>query len=134
MSYTNNKSIVLFDGVCHLCQKSVRFIIKHDKKNNFLFASLQGETSKHLLQGYDISKKQTLFLIEENKVFVESTAAMRIVRQLRFPINVLYVFNFIPKFLRDAVYRFVSRNRYRWFGKDNECMMPSPSLRERFLD
>ncbi len=127
--------MVLFDGVCHLCQGSVRFIIKHDNKRLFQFAPLQGETAQRLLASKNKSDiKQSIILIEGVQVFTQSTAALRLARHLKFPINLLYVFIIVPKFIRDAVYQFISRNRYRWFGKDEQCMMPTPNLKERFLD
>ena len=128
-------SIVLFDGVCNLCNGAVQFIIRHDKKNLFRFASLQSATAAKLLDTLPVeTSMQSVVLIEQEKVFVKSRAILQIARQLEFPINLVYGFIIVPRFIRDAVYVFIAKHRYKWFGKKNECMIPSPALKSKFFD
>jgi predicted DCC family thiol-disulfide oxidoreductase YuxK len=128
-------SIVLFDGVCNLCNSSVQFIIRNDTKNKFKFAPLQSMFAKRIINGKVLDKKilDSIVLIEKNNVYTESGAALRIARHLRFPISLLFVFYFVPKFIRDAVYKLIARNRYKWFGKRESCMLPNPELKSKFL-
>ena len=131
-----DRPIILFDGVCNLCIRAVQFIIKRDKKKQFLFASLQGQTGQELLRKFNLpaDKFHSLLLIEGDKSFTHSTATLRIARRFQGPWKLLYGFIIVPKFIRNAIYRWVSRNRYQWFGKQEECMVPTPALKERFLD
>ena len=135
MNNFENKSIILFDGVCNLCNASVNFVIKHDKKEQFLFASLQSDASKEILLHFNLKNlnEETVFLIENNKVYDKSTAALKIAKHLDDGFKVFYVFFIIPKFLRDWIYRFISNHRYQWFGKRKSCMIPSLKLKNRFL-
>ncbi|WP_342424178.1 thiol-disulfide oxidoreductase DCC family protein [Paenibacillus sp. FSL E2-0178] len=129
------KSIVLIDGVCHLCQGLVRFIVPRDPRANFMFASLQSEAAKELLRAGSLPGNQlnTVVLVENDSYYTESAAVLRIARRLRFPWPLAYVFILVPKPLRNALYRLVARNRYRWFGRDEQCLLPSPDLKRRFL-
>ena len=131
-----NKLIVLFDGVCNLCNSIVQFIIRHDKKERFLFASLQSEKSKEILSNFNFTQSdiETIILLEENKLYFVSTAALKIVRHLNFLCSLLYIFIIIPKPLRNYVYRIIAKNRYKWFGKKDSCMVPSHELKNRFID
>lgn len=128
--------IILFDGVCNLCNSSVQFVLKHDTNKIFRFASLQSTTGQALLKEYNLS--QTAFnsfvLIKEGKVFLKSTAALMVARQLEGAIKSLYWFIIIPPFIRNAVYNIIAKNRYKWFGKQDSCMMPTPELQSRFLN
>ena len=128
--------IILFDGVCNLCNRAVQFIIKRDKKEQFLFASLQGKTGNALLKKFDIPGNvfNSFILVEGDKVYTRSTAALRIAKKLNGGWKLLYGLMIIPRFIRNAVYNVISKNRYKWFGKRNECMVPTPELKERFLD
>jgi len=128
--------ILLFDGVCNFCAWSVRFIIDRDPGQLFRFASLQSETGRRLLseQGLNPDVIDSVVLIEDGKAWRESDAALRVCRHLRLPWNWFWSFRFLPRFLRDAIYRFIARNRYRWFGKMEACMVPTPEMRARFLD
>jgi predicted DCC family thiol-disulfide oxidoreductase YuxK len=128
--------IILFDGVCSFCNFWVRFIIRHDKAAKFRFAPFQSHIALQILgdQSADIRQLQSVVLIEQGIVYTESTAALRICRQLDGMWKLGYVFIFIPRALRDMVYRFVAAHRYRWFGKKSHCMMPDPKDRHRFLD
>ncbi|SDW74162.1 Predicted thiol-disulfide oxidoreductase YuxK, DCC family [Lutibacter oricola] len=135
MKKINNKSIVLFDGVCNLCNSSINFIIKHDTKERFLFASLQSDAAKEILLQFTSKKNDlsSILYIENNKLYSNSSAALRISKYLRTPINWMYAFIIVPKFIRNAVYNYIAKNRYKWYGKKESCMIPSPELKKRFL-
>ncbi|MGV8947003.1 MAG: thiol-disulfide oxidoreductase DCC family protein [Lutibacter sp.] len=136
MNNFESKSIILFDGVCNLCNASVNFIIKHDKKNQFLFASFQSDAAKEILLQFNLKNlnEKSVILIETGKVYDKSTAALKIAKQLKGGFKLLYGFIFVPKFLRDWVYNFLANHRYNWFGKRESCMVPSPELKNKFLD
>ncbi len=125
-------SVVLFDGVCNLCNGIVRFIVARDPAGHFHFASLQSDAARRLLK--DSPPVETIILIEEGKPYLKSAAVLRIARGLRFPWPLLYAFIVIPRALRDLVYDWVARHRYRWFGRQETCLLPSPQLRNRFLE
>ena len=133
----NEHPIVLFDGVCNLCNASVTFIIDRDPTANFRFASLQSDYGKELLAGagMPVGEEQpgSVVLVEGDRVYVRSTAALRIARQLTGPWTMLYAFMAIPSAWRDLAYRFIARNRYRWFGRREACRVPTTELRARFL-
>ena len=131
-----DKPVVLFDGVCNLCDSAVQFIIKHDKKNNFLFASLQSETGQKLLQQYNLplSDFNSFILIQNNRPYTKSTGALKVAKKLNALWPILYLFIIVPKFIRDGVYNWVAKNRYKWFGKKDECMIPTQQLKARFLN
>ncbi len=114
-----NQSIVLFDGVCNLCNSAVAFIIKRDKKKIFTLSPLQSSFSEALNDQYHFNQPQlnSIVLIENNKVYYKSTAVLRVVKKLSGPIKCLYIFIIVPPFIRDAVYSVIAKNRYRWFGK-----------------
>jgi predicted DCC family thiol-disulfide oxidoreductase YuxK len=132
----SDTAIIIFDGVCNLCNSSINFIIKHDKKNYFRFASLQSEKGKELLKKYSIdsSKTDSIILIENNTVYIRSTAALRITKHLNKIYPILYGFLIIPVPIRNFVYDTIARNRYKWFGKKETCMIPTDELRSRFLE
>ncbi|WFA82798.1 thiol-disulfide oxidoreductase DCC family protein [Paenibacillus amylolyticus] len=127
--------IVLVDGVCHFCQGLTKWIIKRDPEGKYHFASLQSDVAKELLAKGNLStdSMDTFVLIENGKYYTRSTAALRLAKGLKFPYPLLYVFIIIPKYIRNAVYNWVARNRYRWFGKDEACMLPTPEIKDRFL-
>lgn len=131
-----NQSIVLFDGVCNFCNSAVQFIIKRDKKKRYVFGPLQSEHGRKLLAEYNlpVDKLSTFILIEDGKAYSKSEAALRIARHLTGLWPVLYPLIFLPAFLRDVLYNIIAKNRYKWFGKMNECMMPDAELRARFLN
>lgn len=121
------EQLILFDGYCNLCSQSVSFIFKRDSKKKFSYIPLQ---RAHSIEGLDLpafnlEKPASIILIEDGRVYLKSTAALRIARHLRFPWNLFYIFIIIPVFLRNAIYMFISDNRYKWFGKRNECFLPS---------
>ncbi len=129
-------SIVLFDGECSLCNASVNFIIARDDQKRFRFASLQSAIGRRLLEqhGLPSSELGTVVLVEGQQAFTQSTAALRIARRLRWPWPFLFTLIVIPRFVRDFLYALIARNRYRWFGRSPSCQLPSPELREHFLD
>lgn len=131
---TPNHPIVFFDGVCNLCNASVQWLIKRDQKHQFRFAPLQGETAKvHLKITDENATPQSVILFENGKVYQKSSAALRIAVKLGFPWFLAGIFFIIPRFFRDWVYDFIARNRYRWFGKQDACMIPTPELKALFL-
>ena len=130
---SNDQPIVFFDGVCNFCNYWVRFVLKRNRRKNLRFAPLQGETACRML-GEQPKDPDSVIFFENGKLYRYSTAALRIARHLDAPWNWIYPLIFIPRFLRDPLYRWVARNRYRWFGKKEECMVPGPEVRERFLE
>ena len=135
MNNKSPKAIVLFDGVCNFCNSAVNFIIKHDKKDYFRFMPLQSEKGKALLQQFKESHSgmDSLVLIENNKVYKCTTAALKIVKHLNGLYFLLYAFIIVPPFLRDPVYNFFAKNRYKWFGKAEACRIPTSEEREKFI-
>ncbi|MGM1054527.1 MAG: thiol-disulfide oxidoreductase DCC family protein [Bacteroidota bacterium] len=132
-----DKKIILFDGVCNLCNNSVNFIIEHDKKDVFRFASLQSEIGRKLTseRGIDSDELDSIVLIEPGVAyFKKSTAALEISKELSGGYSMLKYFSFLPEGLRDAVYDLIANNRYKWFGKKDACMIPTPELKAKFLD
>lgn len=132
---TQPYKIVLFDGVCNLCNNSVQFIIKRDPKDRFRFAALQEEAGLALVSQYqiDTSKVDSIVLIDNGKAYVKSTAALRIAKNLKGPWPLLYAFIIIPNFMRNWGYDFIAKNRYKWYGKKDACMIPTPELKSKFL-
>ena len=131
-----NNKIILFDGICNLCNNSVLFVIKRDKKDLFRYASLQSEIGQQRVRerGIDTSQVDSIILIEPGVAyFTKSDAALEIAQDLGGLWKLSSVFNWIPKSIRDVVYDFVARNRYKWFGKKEACMVPTPELRAKFL-
>jgi predicted DCC family thiol-disulfide oxidoreductase YuxK len=133
---SEEKKIVLFDGVCNLCSRGVQFIIKHDKKNQFLFSSLQGKKGQEYLKQFNlpINDLNSFILIEGNTLFTRSTAALRILKYLGNGWQLFYAFIILPKFIRNGVYKWIAKNRYKWFGKKEECWIPTAELQPKFLD
>jgi len=136
MNNFSDKSIILFDGVCNLCNYSVNFIIKHDKNNKFLFASLQSDAAKEILLQYNLNKNKlnTIILVKDETIYDRSKAVLLIAKELNGLIKYLGIFLFIPQKLRDFVYNVISKNRYKWFGKRTSCLTPSNELKNRFLE
>jgi len=134
----NNKAldkVVLFDGVCNFCASSVQFIIKHDTTNSLKFASLQSVVGKELLEYYEMPKTlEGVVFVENNKAYFKSAAAFRIARYFGGIWRLLLVFSILPAFVTDFFYDIIARNRYKWFGKKESCMIPTPEIRSRFLD
>ncbi|MEH7503592.1 thiol-disulfide oxidoreductase DCC family protein [Neobacillus drentensis] len=127
--------IILFDGVCNLCNHSVKFIIKRDSFDYFKFASIQGETGQALLKKYGLKGDLDSFIVIENeKAYVKSSAALLVCSKLDGAFKMLKIFRILPPFFRDFLYDLVAKNRYKWFGKEESCLLPSPEWKQRFLD
>ena len=130
-----NKPLLLFDGVCNLCNASVQWILKRDHRGEFRFTALQSELGQQLLLRHGLASEHfdTVVLVVGEHIFLRSDAPLEIVRRLGGFWRLLYVFKILPRPLRDALYNFVARNRYRWFGRMEACMLPRPEWKERFL-
>ncbi|MGM5631920.1 thiol-disulfide oxidoreductase DCC family protein [Apibacter raozihei] len=129
-------SIIFFDGVCNLCNSTIQFLIKQDVNKQFKFASLQSETGQKFLQERELSDKQfnSIIFYEPNQAYyTKSTAALKIAQKLGFPFNLAQVLYILPSFIRDWGYSLIANNRYRWFGKKESCMIPTPESKDRFL-
>ena len=129
-------ALILFDGVCNLCNGAVNFIIDRDPDGVFRFAPLQSDVAQEHLAGTPAAGTtlDTIVLVEDGTPYVRSTAALRIARRLTAPWPLLALFLAVPRPLRDAVYNWIARNRYDWFGRRDQCRLPTPDLKERFLD
>lgn len=134
MNY-EDKHIILFDGVCNLCNNTVLFLIKRDKKRLLQFASLQSGIGQQLLKAAGLSATvfNSFVYLEGGKVFTKSTAVLKVLRQLNGFWRLFYIFIIVPKPLRDVVYDLIAKHRYRLFGRKNKCMVPTPELQNRFL-
>ena len=131
------KQLVLFDGICNLCNSSVQYVIKHDKNNIFMFTALQSMVGQQIIKEYNIDKTKTdsiLLFSGEKGISNKSTATLKIASKLGFPINLISIFLIIPAFIRNWVYDFIAKNRYKWYGKKESCMIPTPELKSKFLD
>jgi predicted DCC family thiol-disulfide oxidoreductase YuxK len=132
-----HKQLILFDGVCNLCNSSVLYVIKHDKKNKFVFAPLQSDIGKEIMDMFTIDSNKIdsilLFNPVKQSLKIKSSAALLVAKELSFPINLMYVFFVIPTFIRNWVYNYVAKNRYKWYGKKDACMIPTPELRSKFI-
>jgi len=133
---SQDKQLILFDGVCNLCNASVQYIIKHDKKDIFRFTALQSEASQELIRKFNIDTDKTDSIIlysEKNGISYKSTAALKIASYLGFPRNTMIIFLIIPPFIRNWVYDYIAKNRYKWYGKREACMVPTPELQRKFI-
>lgn len=130
-----NSPVLLFDGVCNLCNASVQWVLKHDKKAVFRFAALQSPAGQSLLRNAGLSAEDfdTVVLVDGARVFTRSDAALEIVRRIGGLWSWLAVFRFVPRPVRDAVYDWIARRRYRWFGRTESCMIPRPEWSNRFI-
>lgn len=131
-----NKQLILFDGVCNLCNASVQYVIEHDKKDVFRYTALQSEIGQEILEKFEIDTKKTdsiLLYSLENGISYKSTAALKIASKLGFPRNLMAVFLIVPAFIRNWVYDYIAKNRYKWYGKKEECMIPTKELKSKFL-
>jgi predicted DCC family thiol-disulfide oxidoreductase YuxK len=129
------KDIILFDGVCNLCSSAVNFIIERDRNDQFRFAALRSPVGLELLEkhGIDPDKTDSIVLISNGNAFAKAEAALRISRKLSGAWKLAYGFNIIPRFIKNPVYDFIARNRYKWFGKKESCTLPTPELKQKFL-
>lgn len=132
-----DKKIILFDGVCNLCDSSVQFVFKHDKKDIFRFVSLQSDLGINIIKhlGIDTSKVDSTILYEPGKAYYyKSDVAFKILKEISGIQRILLVFSILPKPILDYIYDYVAKNRYKWFGKKESCMIPTPELKSKFLE
>ena len=132
-----DKKLILFDGVCNLCNNSINFVIRKDKKNQFLFAPLQGELGEKFIRerNIDTAKTDSIILLEPGKAYyVKSSAALKIGQSFGGAWKMLAIFEWIPTSISDFFYDIIAKNRYRWFGRMDNCMIPTPELKAKFLD
>lgn len=131
---TQDHPVVLFDGVCNYCNSWVNFAIRNDREARLRFATLQSATGQELKAKYGVAAgTDSVILIDNEKAYTYSNAALRIAKHLRWPAKAIYALLIIPAFIREPVYKWIARNRYKWFGKKEECMVPSPEIKSRFL-
>lgn len=131
-----DKKIILFDGVCNLCDSTVQFIIKHDKKDVFRFVALQSDLGQEIIKyiGIDTSKTDSIILYEPGQAYYyKAEAALKIAGELGGTYSLMGAFSILPKWLNNKVYEYVARNRYKWYGKKEECMIPTPEMKSKFL-
>jgi len=128
--------VILFDGVCNLCSGVVQFIIKHDSKKQFRFASLQSKFGEDVMKhfGLPIDQFNSFILLENGKIYTRSTGALKVAKKLNGLYPLLYAFIIVPRFIRDTVYNLIARKRYKWFGKKETCWIPIPELQNLFID
>ena len=127
--------VILFDGLCNLCNEAVQFTIERDKQNLFRFASLQSDYATEKIAPFNIvlQNLESFILLEDDKVYLRSTAALRVAKKLSGLWPLLYGFIIVPRFIRDAVYNYIAKNRYKWFGKQESCWVPTPELKSKFI-
>jgi len=132
----NQQPIILFDGVCNFCNSAVNFTLKRNTKANIFFAPMQNEAGQKLLQQYNLpaDDMQSFIFIENGVVYKQSTAALKVCRHLRRVWPLCYGLIIVPKFIRDGIYNWIAKNRYKWFGVRQACMIPTPEVRARFLN
>ncbi len=135
-SVVKNHPVLLYDGVCNLCNSTVQFVIARDKKAKIRFAALQSEFGQVQCEKAGLPKEdlQSLILIEDGKLYTRSSGALRLFKNLGGIWALSYAFIIVPKFIRDGVYNFIAKNRYKWFGEQESCLMPTPDIEARFLD
>lgn len=128
--------VILFDGVCNLCNGSVQKIIAADPQQQFRFASLQGSFGQQILKQFHLppSELSSFILLENNQIFTKSTGALKVARKLSGAWPLLYALILVPRFIRDGVYSIIARNRYKWFGKKESCMVPHAALQDLFYE
>ena len=127
-------SIVLFDGVCNMCNSVVKIIINRDKYGEFYFASLQSESGQQILKEHHGKMVDSVVLLRDGQLYYFSDAALHIAKKMDGAWKLLHIFIIIPRPIRDRVYHYIAKNRYKWFGKKEECMIPTKEMRKRFLD
>ncbi len=135
MNIQQQHKIILFDGVCNLCNTSINLVIRKDKKDCFRFAALQSEIGKKYISKFNINPKETdsIVLIDKDTIYIKSTAALHIAKSLSGAYPILFGFIIIPSFIRNWLYDIVAKNRYKWYGKKESCMIPTPELKAKFL-
>lgn len=127
--------IILFDGVCNFCNGAINFVLKQDKKKIFRFATLQSEAGQKILQQYHLATNdfESFILIDKDKIYKKSSATLRVLNQLPWHWKELQIFWIVPVFIRNAIYDFIAKNRYKWFGQKDQCMIPTAEMKSRFI-
>lgn len=136
LNLPKDKKIILFDGVCNLCDATVQFLIKRDTKDVFRFVAIQSDLGQDIIKhiGIDISKTDSIILYEPGTAYYyKAEAALKIGKELGGLYSLLNIFNVVPKALSNSIYDFVARNRYKWYGKRDACMIPTPQMKAKFL-
>ena len=132
-----HRKLILFDGVCNLCSASVQYAITHDKNNVFMFAALQSDIGTKVINRFNVDPSKTdsilLYSPEKETLKIKSTAALFVAKDLGFPQNLMSIFLIVPAFIRDWVYDFIAKNRYKWYGKKESCWIPTPELKAKFI-
>lgn len=127
--------IVLYDGQCSFCNGATQWIIARDREANVSYAAIEGELGQRLFKQYGIpAHLDSLICIDNNKAYLYSSGAIRVTKYLDGPWKLIYLLKFIPTFIRNPLYRIFAKHRYRWFGKQQACLLPTPAIRQRFLD
>ncbi|WP_339661816.1 DCC1-like thiol-disulfide oxidoreductase family protein [uncultured Polaribacter sp.] len=137
VDFPKNKKIILFDGICNLCNDAVLKVIKNDHKNNFVFAALQSKSGKEIINHLkiDVSKIDSIILYEPGVAYdIKSTAALKIMKDFGGFWFLTQIFGILPISIRDFIYDYIAKNRYQWFGKKESCMIPTPELKAKFLN
>ncbi|PQJ81976.1 thiol-disulfide oxidoreductase DCC family protein [Polaribacter glomeratus] len=132
-----NKKIILFDGICNLCNNSVLKVIKYDKKNTFMFASLQSKSGQDIINylKIDITKIDSIIIYEPGVAYdIKSTAVLKIMNDFGSFWSLTQIFEIVPETIRNYFYDYIAKNRYKWFGKKESCMIPTPELKIKFLN
>ncbi|MFN7325463.1 MAG: thiol-disulfide oxidoreductase DCC family protein [Chitinophagales bacterium] len=129
-------SVLLFDGVCNLCNTSVKWVLLRDKKGEFKFAAIQSEAGQSLLKSFGLENQplESVILISGRQAYIKSDAAIKVASKLGGIWTIALVFRLVPRPVRDAIYNWVAKNRYRWFGKQEQCLLPQPEWKDRFLN
>ena len=135
MQTNDQNSIILFDGICNLCNSSVKFVIKRDKKKQFIFASLQSDAAENILLHHKYKKigLNSIIFIHQDKLYEKSSAVLNILSALGIPWRLLAIFKILPLYWRDSLYDYIAKNRYKWFGKKDKCIMMLPMHKNRFI-
>ena len=135
MDKKDHKTIILFDGICNLCNGAVQFLLKREKQEQFVFASLQSDAAKYILLQYNVKKisMDSILFIEDGQIYQKSTAVLKISKYLNWPWTMVSVFRLLPLRFRDKMYDLIAKHRYSWFGKKDTCMMAIPKYKNRFI-
>ena len=135
MELLHNKHLILFDGICNLCNASIQYVIKHDKKDVFRFTPIQSEVGRKVIKDFQINTKKTdsIILYSKKRISYKSSAVLKIAMVLGLPISIFGVFWIVPPFIRNWVYDYIAKNRYKWYGKRESCMVPTQETESKFI-